>query len=129
MLPMMKPILLAAAAFLLASPRTMPLAERLDADEHDAPFVPARSFADPAACVAHLTALVAASRPPAYDAAAGPYRIAADDTRAHRVRAEAWGHEIEEFRCVGPALSSRRWSKSMSGVRPFTIEDIRGMSF
>lgn len=130
MLRSMKLTLLAAAAFLLASPVTMPLAERLEVDEDGAPFVPAaQTFADPAACIAHLTTLVSASRPPAFDAAAGPYRIADGDMRAHRVRAQHWGHEIEEFRCSGAVLSSRRWSRSMSGVKPFTIDDIRQMKF
>lgn len=124
----MKLAALALTAFLVASPRA-PL-QPVGGTEAEAPFVASSSaFHDPVSCVAHLSALVRASAPPAYDAAVGPYVIAPADTRAHRVKAREWGHEIEEFRCLGPALSSRRWTHSMSGVKPFTVEDIGKMSF
>ena len=87
------------------------------------------SFANAAACAAHLATLVRNSAPPAFDKAVGPYAIAASDVRAHRVKAKGWGHDIEEYRCLGTELSMRRWSHSMNDVKPFTIEDIGKMSF
>lgn len=93
-------------------------------------FSPAtRVFSDAPGCIAHLTALVSASVPPTYVAAAGPYVIASQDLRAHRVRARDRGHEIEEYRCQAAALSSRRWTHSMSEVKPITLDDIGKMSF
>lgn len=87
------------------------------------------SFANAGACAAHLAVLVKNSAPPAFDKAVGPYPIAPGDVRAHRVKAQGWGHDIEEFRCLGVALSARRWSHAMNDVKPFTIEDIGKMSF
>ena len=100
-----------------------------DADD-GAPFIAsAETFADANACVAHLARFVEASAPPAFAASAGPYRIADGDMRAHRIRPRDWGHEIEELRCLGAALSSRVWRHSMSDVKSFTVEDIGKMSF
>lgn len=119
----MKIVALALTAFFVASPNLPPS----DADG-EAPFVASpRSFADEAACIAELAAFVASSR--GFDAAVGPYRIARGDTRAHRVKAEAWAHLIEEQRCLGAALSSRRWTHAMSDVKPITMDDIEKMSF
>ena len=131
MLRVMKIAALALVAFLVGSPREVPVPPPLEVN-NDAgpPFGPEmRTFRDEFACSAELASLVRASTPPAYAAAAGPYRIAADDHRAHRIRARDWGHEIEEFRCAGAALSSRRWTHAMSDVKPFTIEDIGRMRF
>lgn len=133
----MKLAALALTAFLVGSPHSAdtprsPATPRLPVSEPEAeaPFVPSAStFSTPASCAAHLAGLVWASAPPAYDAAVGPYAIAPGDMRAHRVKAREWGHEIEEFRCLGAVLASRRWTHSMSGVKPFTIEDIGKMSF
>lgn len=98
--------------------------------DDETPFVAVpRTFADAAACVAHLAAVVRTSAPPAYDAAVGPYVVAVGDSRAHRVKARDWGHEIEEFRCLAASLASRRWTHSMTDVKPFTVEDIGKMSF
>lgn len=95
-----------------------------------APFVAfAGSFADAGACAAHLATWVRDSAPPAYDAAVGPYAIAVGDVRAHRVAARGWAHEIEEHRCLGAALSGRRWTHGMNDVQPITLDDIRKMSF
>lgn len=142
-------LLLGLTAFLLASPLAPPPTPVASTDESapvassdesalvassdedvETPFVPSSpTFADAAACRAHLVAWVRASAPPAYDAAVGPYVIAPGDTRAHRVAARDWAHEIEEQRCLGAGLSSRRWTHSMTDVKPITLDDIRKMSF
>lgn len=128
---LMKLAALALTAFLVGSPHqpAAPL-QSVGELEAEAAFVAsAKTFTSSAACAAHLAALVRTSAPPAFDAAVGPYAVAAGDVRAHRVKAHLWEHEIEEFRCVGLALSSRRWTHSMSDVKPFTVEDIGKMSF
>lgn len=118
---------LAIAALMVASPRE-PRPPREAPGEAVFVDLPG-SFANPAGCAAHLAALVRNSAPPAFDKAVGPYTIAPGDVRAHRVKAQGWGHDIEEYRCLGAALSVRRWSHSMNDVKPFTIEDIGKMSF
>ncbi len=124
----MKIIALRLTALLLASPNAPPAA--LSEAVEETPFVVSpQTFADAAACSAHLTAWVRASARPAYDAAVGPYAIAPGDTRAHRVAARGWAHEIEEQRCLAAVLSERRWTHAMSDVKPITIDDIRTMSF
>lgn len=126
----MKLAALALTAFLVGSPRPPAQPPQLSEPETEVPFGGTTStFPGAAACAAHLAAVVRASAPPAYDAAVGPYPIAPGDVRAHRVKAHQWGHEIEEFRCLGASLASRRWTHSMSDVKPFTIEDIGKMSF
>lgn len=128
----MKIAALSLAALLVGSPRTVavPVPPPVRAVEVEEPFVPsAQKFADAASCSAHLAKIVRVSAPPAYAAAVGPYAIAAGDTRAHRVKARHWGHEIEEFRCTGAQLASRRWTHSMSDVKPFTMKEIGNMSF
>lgn len=118
---------LASIAFLIGSPRD---ANAPPAADEGPAFGPAiRTLPDASACAAELVALVRASTPPAYDAAIGPYAITVGDTRAHRIKARDWGHEIEEFRCLGATLSARRWTHSLSDVKPFTVEDIGRMSF
>ena len=127
MLRVMKLAALVATAVLLASPAPPPQAV---SEPEGGPFVALPdSFATPAACAAHLGSLIKASAPPAFDRAVGPYTIADGDVRAHRVKAQGWGHDIEEFRCSGASLEGRRWSHSMSDVKPFTVEDIGKMSF
>lgn len=126
----MKMLALGLTAFFLASPHRPPPTTALSEVEAEEPFVPApQSFADEAACTAHLAAWVRGSARPTYDAAVGPYAIAPGDTRAHRVAARDRAHEIEEQRCLGAALSARRWTHSMAEVKPITIDDIRKMSF
>jgi len=128
----MKIAALSLAALVVGSPRTVavPVPSQVGTVEVEEPFVPSvQTFASAATCSAHLARIVRASAPPAYDAAVGPYTIAAGDTRAHRVKARHWGHEIEEFRCTGAGLASRRWTHSMSEVKPFTMEEIGNMSF
>ncbi len=125
----MKFAILGLTAFLVASPRLADAPAKLSQDE-GAPFVESPlNFADESACIAHLVEIVKASARPAFDAAAGPYRVAAGDMRAHRVRGQDWGHEIEEYRCLAAVLSTRRWNHAMIGVKPFTVEDIANMSF
>lgn len=127
----MKLAALATIAFLVGSPlRPDPPRAAVSEPQGEIPFVPSPNiFADDGACVAYLAATVKSSAPPAFEAAVGPYRIAPGDVRAHRVKAEGWGHDIEEFRCLRAALSSRRWSHAMGEVKPITMDDIRGMSF
>lgn len=123
----MKMLALAVTAFLLASPHAPPDVSETD---NETPFAAAsQTFADEPACTAHLAAWVRDSAPPAYVAAVGPYRIAPNDTRAHRVAARDSGHEIDEHRCLGAALSARRWTHRMGEVKPVTMDDIRKMSF
>lgn len=120
----MKLAALGLTAVLLASPH--PPAP--PAAETGAPFESLReTFADPAACVAHLAAFVKASA--RFAAAAGPYRVGPGDMRAHRVEAKDWVHQIEERRCLGAVLSTRRWTHGMSDVKPITMDDIEKMSF
>ena len=130
MLRLMKLAALALTALLVGSPRAAaPPALTSGADEGPE-FGPAiRTLPYASACAAELVALVRASTPPAYDAAIGPYAITVGDIRAHRIKARDWGHEIEEFRCLGATLSTRSWTHSLSDVKPFTIEDIGRMSF
>ncbi|HZF43846.1 MAG TPA: hypothetical protein VEZ48_10600 [Sphingomonadaceae bacterium] len=127
----MKIAALALVALLVGSPREAPVAPPPEVDDDAGPPFghTLRTYRDASTCSGELASLVRASMPPAYAAAVGPYRIAAGDHRAHRVRARDWGHEIEEFRCLGAALSSRRWTHAMMDVKPFTIEDIGRMSF
>lgn len=127
---LMKIAVLLLTALLVGSPREAALPPvPVEADEGP-PFGPAiRTLASAPACSSELSALVRASAPPAFDAAVGPYAVSAGDVRAHRVKARDWGHEIEEYRCLGAALSSRRWTHSLSNVKPFTVEDIEKMSF
>lgn len=106
------------------APAPMPVSE---ADE--TPFTArAERFADAPACHAWLGTAVAATTGAV--AARGPYRIAADDTRAHRVRIASRGHEITEWRCLGAALSERSWTHALeTGAEPFTMDDLNGMKF
>lgn len=119
-------MLIVLAAFLLQPAAPPPLSA---SGEGEVAFeASAERFGDAAACRAHLARTVAASR--SYVSAKGPYQIAPDDVRAHRVRVVAAGHEIEELRCLGAELSSRTWTHGNGGeVAPFTIEDIEKMRF
>ena len=130
MLRLMKLAALALTALLVGSPREAAAPAVAVVADEGPPFGPAiRTFANAPACSSELSALVRASAPPVFDAAVGPYAVSAGDVRAHRVKARDWGHEIEEYRCLGAALSSRRWTHSLSDVKPFTLEDIGRMSF
>ena len=125
----MKIAAIAASAFVLASPQVNAppaVSEAADGPPFEAV---AQSFPTAEACAEQLARLVKEGAPPAFERAVGPYVIAPGDVRAHRVRAEHWGHAIEEYRCLGARLESRRWTRSMSDVKPFTIEDIGRMSF
>lgn len=127
---LMKLAAIALTALLVGSPREAAApAAAIEADEGP-PFGPAiRILASASACSSELSALVRASPPPAFDASVGPYAISTGDVRAHRVKARDWGHEIDEYRCLGAVLSSRHWTHSMNDVKPFTVEDIGRMSF
>ena len=85
-------------------------------------------FADAAGCRAHLGRLVGDARASGFDAAEGPYDLAAGDVRAHTVRAEGLGHRIAEYRCAAAELSERSWTRSMGGEaeaeEEFTIESV-----
>jgi hypothetical protein len=70
-------------------------------------------FDDAGGCRLHLQHLVDEARSAGFDAAEGPYVIAASDVRAHTVRAEGLGHRISEYRCADGALSSRSWVERM----------------
>lgn len=127
---LMKLAALALTALLVGSPREAAVpANAIEADEGPPFGSSMRTLPNASACSSELSALVRASAPPAFDAAVGPYAISAGDVRAHRVKARDWGHEIEEYRCLGAVLSSRRWTHSLSDVKPFTLEDIGRMSF
>jgi hypothetical protein len=73
----------------------------------------AEQFVDAGACVGRLEQIVADARGGDFDAAEGPYEVAAADMRAHTVRAESLGHRISEYRCAGAALASRSWVERM----------------
>lgn len=119
-------VLILLAAFFLQPAAQPPL--RASGEGEVAFEASAERFADAAACRAHLAGFVAASRD--HVSAKGPYEVAPGDVRAHRVRVVAAGHEIEEQRCLGSALSSRKWSHGAGGeVAPFTIDDIEKMRF
>lgn len=98
-------------------------------DGVETPFRPrAERFADASACHAWLTATVGGT----IDSVAvrGPYPIAPDDVRAHRVRLASRGHEITEWRCLGLTLFERSWTHALEeGTEPFTIEDLNAMKF
>jgi len=76
-------------------------------------FANAERFDDAGGCLLHLRHLVEEARTAGFDAAEGPYVIAAADVRAHTVRAEGLGHRISEYRCADGALSSRSWLERM----------------
>ena len=105
--------------------------DRVDPEpDRESPFArTGETFATPAACAARLAALVRESAPPAYDRAVGLYEVAPSDIRAHRIAARGQGHAIEEFRCLGAEMQARRWTHAIGDVKPFTMEDVRGMSF
>lgn len=84
-----------------------------------------QTFADAETCRVRLATLVKDARRQDYVAAEGPYSVAADDDRAHMIRAEAGGHRITEYRCQSGALSSRSWTHEMAkGEEPFTIDSV-----
>jgi hypothetical protein len=84
-----------------------------------------RSFADAAACQAHLVTLAEAARASGDEIVEGPYGIAPGDVRIHMIRADGDGHRITEHRCLDAALASRSWRHSMAGAeQEFTIESV-----
>ena len=100
-------------------------------NDHGAPEPPefrraAASFTDAAGCRTHLARLVGEARSSGFDAAEGPYELAAGDVRAHTVRAEGHGHRIAEYRCAAAELSERSWTRSMAGEaeEEFTVESV-----
>ena len=102
----------------------LPLPLLLLAAAREAPFeASGESFADAAACKAHIAGLADAARAQGYDAVEGPYEIAAGDVRVHMVRAEGLGHRIHEHRCLAEKLSGRSWTHAMEAAEePFTVE-------
>lgn len=105
------PLLFAASAALADPPEFVNAAERFD---------------DAGGCLLHLQQLVDEARSAGFDAAEGPYAIAASDVRAHTVRAEGLGHRISEYRCADGALSSRSWVERMDhrADGAFSIESL-----
>jgi hypothetical protein len=85
-------------------------------------------FTDASSCRTHLGRLIAEARASGFDAAEGPYELAAGDVRAHTVRAEGHGHVIAEYRCAGAELGERRWTRSMASgggaEEEFTVESV-----
>jgi hypothetical protein len=98
----------------------------LTAAADEVPFEPsAERFADTAACRARLVELAGTARTGRYDAVEGPYEITPGDVRIHMVRAERNGHAIAEHRCLGGALSARRWTHALEANEPeFTVESV-----
>jgi hypothetical protein len=92
----------------------------------EVPFEPSvATFADAAACRAHLTSLTAAARGQSYAAVEGPYDVGAGDVRVHLVRAEGSGHVIAEHRCLADKLSARSWTHAMEPPEEeFTVESV-----
>jgi hypothetical protein len=103
---------------------TIPLLLLLAAAAEETPFTPStESFADAAACKARLAVLVAQARSGSFDAAEGPYEVAAGDTRIHTVRGEGNGHRIAEHRCLAEKLSNRSWTHSLAKAEgEWTVE-------
>jgi len=110
----------------------LPLLAAAAAPDHaDAPEPPdfsraSERFPDAAGCRAHLGSLVREARSSGFDAAEGPYELAAGDVRAHTVRAEGQGHRIAEYRCAAAELSARSWTRSMARdpEEEFTVESV-----
>ncbi len=95
----------------------------------EVPFEPStRSFADAAACRAHLGTLVAVARAGGHAAAEGPYAVAAGDVRVHTVSTAGSGHRITEHRCIGERLSTRSWRHSMDDAEAEAPETIESMA-
>ena len=92
----------------------------------ETPFEPSsRTFADAAACKAFLAGEVAEARRGGFDAAEGPYVLAAGDVRIHTVQAAGVGHRIHEQRCLAEKLSGRSWTHSMvAEEEEFTVESV-----
>ena len=105
----------------------LPLLAFASAAAADPPdFRSAARFADSGACLGHLEQVVTLARGSDFDAVEGPYAIAAEDLRAHTVRAEGLGHRIAEYRCEGAQLSERSWVERLdrSTDGPFSIESL-----
>ena len=109
----------------------LPLLAAAAPEHREAPEPPefrraAASLADAAGCRTHLARLVVEARSSGFDAAEGPYELAAGDVRAHTVRAEGHGHRIAEYRCAAAELSERSWTRSMAGEaeEEFTVESV-----
>ena len=92
----------------------------------ETPFRPdPQTFADAAACKAHLVRLALQARDAHVDAVEGPYDLAAGDVRIHVVRADGRGHRIDEHRCLGERLSARNWRHGMEEDSPdFSVESV-----
>ena len=105
------PLLVAASAALADPPEFADAAEWFD---------------DAGGCRLHLQHLVDEARTAGFDAAEGPYVVAAGDVRAHTVRAQGLGHRISEYRCADGALSSRSWVERMDrrAEGAFSIESL-----
>ncbi len=86
----------------------------------------AERFANAGACLGHLEQVVADARAGDFDAAEGPYTVAAADVRAHTVRSEGLGHRISEYRCAGASFSRRSWVERMDrrADGAFSIESL-----
>ncbi len=109
--------------------RALPLLALLSAPAPAAvetPFEPSgTSFADAAACKAHLGTLAAGARRGGYAAVEGPYEVGAGDVRIHMISIAGSGHRIAEHRCLLDKLSARSWRHSMEDAEaeaPDTID-------
>ena len=88
----------------------------------------AEHFADAPACRGRLQQIVDAARGDGFDAVEGPYALADADVRAHTVRADGFGHRIDEFRCAGADFSARSWLERLdrSADGAYSIEALAG---
>lgn len=90
-------------------------------------FAPApQHFSNAADCTRHLGSLIReTSGQPITAVARGPYPMGPDEQRAHIVQRDGAGHRIIEYRCLGPALSSRSWRRALTADAPLpTIESM-----
>jgi hypothetical protein len=109
---------------LLALP-LLALAGAALADPPDFPPT-AEHFSDAGACRGRLQLIVDAARSRSFDAVEGPYVVADADVRAHTVRADGFGHRIDEYRCAGADLSARSWLERLdrSADGAYSIESL-----
>ena len=108
----------------------LPLVALAGAALADPPDFPpaAEHFSDAGACRGHLQQIVDAARGESFDAVEGPYALADADVRAHTVRADGFGHRIDEYRCAGPDFSARSWLERIdrSADGAYSIESLAG---
>jgi len=111
----------------------LPLLALAGAALADPPDFPpaAEHFSDAGACRGHLQQIVDAARGARggnFDAVEGPYALADADVRAHTVRADGFGHRVDEYRCAGADFSARSWLERLdrSADGAYSIESLAG---